>query len=232
DLAHPVHAIVVGAHLPDPGGGGLVGARAQRRSPVLGRVVGGRGGLQHLADRLDPEFLPVQVDVGHYLVCGRSSSAAKKADADLRIALARRSSRFSRSSSAIVRAWSVVVPGRVPSSISAWLTQLRRVSRLTPSWSPIRAIAPGRVAGSRRASTAIRIARSRSSGGYFLGAGMTLILPRFESLHHTRHETHRLPHQIQRIIRTARAGEQDDLVSRAETLLADLQHPLLRDFLR
>lgn len=34
-----------------------------------------------------------------------------------------------------------------------------------------------------------RIARSRISGGYFLGAGMPLILPRFESLHHTRNKT-------------------------------------------
>ncbi|MBB6122275.1 hypothetical protein FHS13_004264, partial [Nocardiopsis algeriensis] len=30
---------------------------------------------------------------------------------------------------------------------------------------------------------------SRSSSGYFLGAAMTLILPRNESLHQTRHET-------------------------------------------
>ena|SRR5665648_140343 len=36
---------------------------------------------------------------------------------------------------------------------------------------------------------AIRIARSRSSSGYFLGATMTLILSGIESLHQTRHET-------------------------------------------
>ena len=40
-----------------------------------------------------------------------------------------------------------------------------------------------------RDCAAMRVARSRSSSGYFLGAAMTLILPRFESLHHTRHET-------------------------------------------
>ncbi len=50
---------------------------------------------------------------------------------------------------------------------------------------------PSRVAASLRASTAIRIARSRSSGGYFLGAGIPLFLPRVESLHHPRNETTR-----------------------------------------
>src|SRR3954453_19163570 len=58
-----------------------------------------------------------------------------------------------------------------------------------PSWPATRASAPGRVAGSRRASTAIRVARSRSSSGYFLGAAMTLILPLDESLHQTRRGT-------------------------------------------
>ena len=43
--------------------------------------------------------------------------------------------------------------------------------------------------GSRRRSTAILIARSRSSSGYFLGAAMTLILSWNESLHQTRHGT-------------------------------------------
>jgi hypothetical protein len=42
---------------------------------------------------------------------------------------------------------------------------------------------PGAVAGSRRASSAIRVALSRSSSGYLLGAAMTLILPANESLH-------------------------------------------------
>ncbi|MCU1691845.1 MAG: hypothetical protein JWM64_936, partial [Frankiales bacterium] len=41
----------------------------------------------------------------------------------------------------------------------------------------------------RRASTANRVARSRSSSGYFLGAAMTLILACDESLHQTRRET-------------------------------------------
>jgi hypothetical protein len=45
---------------------------------------------------------------------------------------------------------------------------------------------PVRVAGSRRASTAIRVARLRSSAGYFLGAAMTLILTGIESPHRAR----------------------------------------------
>ena len=84
---------------------------------------------------------------------------------------------------------SLVTPGREPSSISACWTQLRKVSGLIPSCSPTRRNAPDRVAGSRRASTANLIARSRSSSGYFLGAAMTLILAWIESLYQTRHET-------------------------------------------
>jgi hypothetical protein len=76
-----------------------VAQRSSTRRARLARVVGAGGNLQDLADRLDPERRLVRVDVGDYLVRGRSSSAAKKADADFRISLARRSSRFSRSSS-------------------------------------------------------------------------------------------------------------------------------------
>lgn len=60
--------------------------------------------------------------------------------------------------------------------ISARRTQLRNVSGCIPSWSATRLIAPAFVAGSCLASTAIRVARSRSSSPYFLGAAMTLIL--------------------------------------------------------
>ena len=58
-------------------------------------VVGGRGDLQGLADRLDPEPLPVSVDERSYFGCRRSSSAPKKIAADFSISFARRSSRFS-----------------------------------------------------------------------------------------------------------------------------------------
>ena len=49
------------------------------------------GLLQHSTDRLDPDLAPIDhvvsmgVDVGHYLLVGRSSSAAKKAEAVLRM---------------------------------------------------------------------------------------------------------------------------------------------------
>src|SRR5699024_11751508 len=78
---------------------------------------------QRSTDRLDAELMPVLVDVLHDQRCGRSSSAAKKAEADLRIELALRSSRTSFSSS--TRRWDslVVVPGRCPSSPSACTTQ-------------------------------------------------------------------------------------------------------------
>ncbi|SRR5258708_312268 len=60
----------------------------------------------------DPEPVAVFVDETHYFGSRGSSSLAKKADAALRISLARRSSRTSFSSSAI-RCWSlVVIPGR------------------------------------------------------------------------------------------------------------------------
>src|SRR3954469_24050260 len=73
------------------------------------------------------------------------------------------------------------------------MTQLRSVSALMPNCAPIRFNAPVRVAGSRRASTASRVARSRSSSGYFLGAAMTLILTWIESLHQTRGGTQTWP---------------------------------------
>ena len=75
-------------------------------------------------DRLDPELLPVLVDERDHHASGRSSSAAKKADADFKIALARRNSRFSDSNSPIRARSDVVVPAAVPSSMSAWRTPL------------------------------------------------------------------------------------------------------------
>ena len=55
-----------------------------------------------------------------------------------------------------------------------------------PAPSAILRIAPLDPSGSRRASTAIRVARSRSSSGYFPGALMTVILPCVHRLHQTR----------------------------------------------
>ncbi len=66
-------------------------------------VVGGWGDRQLCTDRLDPELGPVFVDVAHERFCGRSSSAAKKAEADRKIAFDRSNSFTFASSSAIRR---------------------------------------------------------------------------------------------------------------------------------
>ena len=88
-------------------------------------VVGRRGELQNIADRLDPVVGLIGVDELDDQRCGRSSSAAKKADADLRIELARRSSRFSCSRALTRSDSSVDTPPVRPSSMSAWRTHAR-----------------------------------------------------------------------------------------------------------
>src|SRR5687767_6851310 len=104
----------------------------------LGRIVGAWGDRaavlrQHPADRLDPEsptidhVATVLVDKPHERGDGRSSSAAKKADAVFKIAFARRSSRFSRSNSTSRRRSSLETPGLVPASIWACFTAARRI---------------------------------------------------------------------------------------------------------
>src|SRR5262249_57842029 len=133
DLLHAVDAEVLLVHAYDLDLQLLITQPARRRRPGRGGVVRGRGDLQRLADRLDPPAVPMSVDQGHYFGSRGSSSRAKKLAAALRISLARRSSRFSRSSSAMRRRSSVVVPGRRPSSTSACLTQLRSDSTPIPS---------------------------------------------------------------------------------------------------
>ena len=118
-----------------------VAQRARRGRPGLRRVVGARGELQHAADRLDPEPVPVLVDVGDHFRVRPSSSVAKKSDADFKISFARRSSRFSRSSSFSRARSSVRHPGRRPSSTSTWRTQLRNVSDVQPNFAAIETIA-------------------------------------------------------------------------------------------
>ena len=114
-----------------------------------------------------PNAVLVLLDVVHDQREGRSSAAAKKVDAERRIAFARRSSRTSRSSSPSRAASAAVVPGRASASTSAWVTQPRSVSGLIPSCSPIRRHAPGREAGPSWRPTSSGIDRSRSSSGYF-----------------------------------------------------------------
>ena len=94
-----------------------IAQRPLRRWPVTGLVVGGRGDLdpmlgQHATDRLDPELLTVFVDERGQYLDGRSSSAAKKAEADFKISFARRSSATSFFSSRISAISALVLPGR------------------------------------------------------------------------------------------------------------------------
>ena len=72
-------------------------------------------------------------DEPDHLVVGRSSSAAKNADAAFRISFARRSSAFSFFSRLISALSSEVTPGRAPESTSDWRRHLRSVSVPTPS---------------------------------------------------------------------------------------------------
>lgn len=129
---HPpvaVGAVVGLVDLGDATGQALVLERACRALALGALVVGGGRHLQGLADRLDPEVLAVLLDIGAHFVRRGSSSAAKKADADFRMSLARRSSRtsprrdFSSSRSAVLSK-----SLRTPASASALRTHLRRVS--------------------------------------------------------------------------------------------------------
>ena len=72
----------------------------------------------------------VVADKRHDHRLGRSSSAAKKADAAFKIALARFNSAFSRRSRFTSADSSVLVPGRAPASTSACRTHFRTVSPL------------------------------------------------------------------------------------------------------
>lgn len=133
---HPVTIREVVDGYTDDGEGGVFGygdrlnirPPYQRRSavrqhirPALGAQLG-----ELVTDRLDTPsqtFLvlvtDVLVDIPHDQRCGRSSSAAKKADALLRIALARLSSAFSRFNRFSSADSSLVVPTRCPASTSA-----------------------------------------------------------------------------------------------------------------
>src|SRR5690625_640099 len=194
ELLRAVDPEVLRVNAPDLNQQLLVPDRPFRGWSGLEGVVGARRDLraccgERAADRLDAELMLVLVDELDDQRCGRSSSAAKKAEADRRIAFARRSSRTSFSSSASRLASLVVVPGRCPPSISACTTQFLSVSGLIPSCSPPRRHVPDLVAGSSRASTAILVALSRSSSGYLLGAAMLLLPPWDQSLHPTRSDS-------------------------------------------
>jgi len=84
---------------------------------------------QPLADRQGLVHRPVLVDVSVHFFSSRPCAAwAKKALADFRISLARRSSLFSRSSALRRSRSSVVTPSRAPLSISWRLTTSQSAS--------------------------------------------------------------------------------------------------------
>ena len=120
---------------------------------------------------LDPERFAggtMRLDEADHGFHRRSSSAwAKYAEALRRISLACLSSRFSRSSALMRSRSSVVVPGRLPWSRSAWRTQFDSVCAVQPILTAIEAIAAHCDVCSLRCSNTIRTARSRTSGENF-----------------------------------------------------------------
>ena len=70
----------------------------------------------------------VLVNIANHHRAGRSSSAAKKADAVRRISFVRLSSAFSLRRRLFSAAMSLVIPGSVPASMLACLRHLRKVS--------------------------------------------------------------------------------------------------------
>src|ERR1700752_5166695 len=113
--------------------------------------------------------------------CGRSSSAAKKADAVFKIELALRNSAFSRFNRLSSADSSVVVPAREPESTWACGTHLRTVSaKPAPGRRATSLVAAPSEPCSSLISATIRTARSRSSGGYLLDEppDMTPTFPR------------------------------------------------------
>src|SRR5699024_8772348 len=142
---------------------------------TLPRPVGACSDLQALLaqgteDRLDC------IALGAHLVDERedhrlrgSSSPAKKIEARRRISLSSRSRLTSDLSRLISADSSLVTPGRVPSSTSAWASQRRTDSRETPSWRATAAVAAVKVGYSCWCSRTSRTHLARSWGSIFFG---------------------------------------------------------------
>ena len=117
ELTDPVNAIIRLPEPDEPRRHNSVADRPRRRRTILRGVIGARSYLQQTADGLDSEratlddVVLVRVDERDYFRCWRSSSAPKKDAARFKISLARRSSRFSCSSSRTLCASSVLTPG-------------------------------------------------------------------------------------------------------------------------
>ena len=143
------------------------------------------GDLQFATDRLAPEALAVGVDeAGHFGSRG-SSSRTKKTDAAFRISLARRNSRFSRSSCRSRSRSPVVSPARAPPSTSARRTHVRNVSAIIPNFEAIDVI----VAHATHARLDARTPSARPARGSLLGTCLVVSSPhplRSWSLQHPR----------------------------------------------
>src|SRR5215213_804847 len=184
DLADAIDPEVLLIHPPDLDHQRCI-PPGSRRQPLRIGAPGGMGVIrrwgdrQHAADRLDPVDGAMRVDEGDHGLDRRSSSAwAKYADAFLRISLAWRNSRFSRSSARMRSCSAVVGPARRPWSRSVWRTQPRRVSGAQPILAAIELIAAACEACSPWWSNTIRTARARTSGEY---GGMRLVMaPSFQ----------------------------------------------------
>ena len=127
-----------------------------------------RGDLHDAADRLDPKALVMLVDEALQDLMRRSSSAwAKNALASLRISLALRSSRFSRSWPLMRWASDVETPSRYPASTSCWRTQACSVCGTQPILLAMNSTAAHCDGCSWRCSSTMRTARSRTSDENF-----------------------------------------------------------------
>lgn len=118
------------------------------------------------ADWLDPETIFEYVYKPEHLVLGRLGPAAKNDEADFKISFARHISAFLRFRRLISGGSSLLMPGRSPESTFSWRYQRRTASGLTLRRDATFLIVSNPVAWSGKASSAIRTARCRDSGGY------------------------------------------------------------------
>lgn len=121
------------------------------------------------ARELDPEVAALCVHIPDYLEEGRSSSAAKKANAVPKISFARFNSVTSFLSRRISAFYDPLTPGRGPAMTSAWRTYLRSFSGPTPNRVATLLIVDHSVSWPERLSVTKRINRSLKSLGQCFG---------------------------------------------------------------
>ena len=166
NLPHSVEAKALRRHPSDLSQQHLVSLCAPRsprriQASTAVPVVRRRGDRQQLRRSARPRRRVRWSSMNDTITCvgGRAPPGAKYADAFRRISLARRSSRFSRSSSLTRFCSAVVTPGRSPASRSARRTHLRSVSGAHPNFWAIDLIAAHSVSYESRFS---RMSRTRT----------------------------------------------------------------------